>query len=476
VVVTPAILEFVFGAESRGSTPEERAKTSSRIFVRSQDELAVYTAGATGRRLMAWEALKAFGFEKLYEASTESSAILVSDFRRPAVLLQERRKILGLEVADLARKLKIDSKEIQNAEKTSNRTPIRLLERIAQALGLDESQLVNANAQTGDPELAVRLRELRNSRSEFRPSTVLTFDEAAWVISKQHLLRSWLEPHRESLSQRGFETDSRYGDKQYPAWWYGYKLAETSRRILGLSPDRPILSLKRLVEETLGIPIVNAHLPAGIAGATISNGNTRGIIVNLGGDNQNIWVRRMTIAHELGHLLWDPDPRLEKLRVDLYRDFEEQPFDLPDHVEARANAFAIEFLAPQAQVRELYRNDSDSSRATRTIMEKFGISFTSAKYQIWNSLERALSIQNIRTTDIEPTDEWKGKEDFALDFFRPEAVPETRRGYFSGLVAAAQIKGFISPDSAASYLGCRESEYAQSAHLIRELYPISEPS
>jgi transcriptional regulator with XRE-family HTH domain len=183
VDITPAALDVIFGLESRGVSPDERAKTSRQEFVRSQDELAVYTAGATGRRLSAWEALKAFGVEKLYEASTNSSAILVNDFRRPALLFRERRQRLGLEPVDLAKRLGVAPRDVANAENVNNRTHIRLLERIAQALGLDETQLVNANAGGGDPELAVRLRELRTAHKNFGPRTVLTFDEVAWIVS-----------------------------------------------------------------------------------------------------------------------------------------------------------------------------------------------------------------------------------------------------------------------------------------------------
>ncbi len=78
--------------------------------------------------------------------------------------------------------------------------------------------------------------------------------------------------------------------------------------------------------------------------------------INTQGLNGNVWVRRFTMAHELGHLLWDPDQRLQSLRVDTYRDLEEDPVQRPglDPVEARANAFAIELLAPQEYVLKVF--------------------------------------------------------------------------------------------------------------------------
>ena len=76
--------------------------------------------------------------------------------------------------------------------------------------------------------------------------------------------------------------------------------------------------------------------------------------MNLHGDNQNPLVRRATIAHEFAHLLYDPDEYLNKVTVDTYEGLEYNPKIGPDiadsehyHVEQRANAFAISFLAPK---------------------------------------------------------------------------------------------------------------------------------
>ena len=58
----------------------------------------------------------------------------------------------------------------------------------------------------------------------------------------------------------------------------------------------------------------------------------------------SIWVRRATVAHELGHLLFDP-VQLDRVRVDTYQSNEIDPEShltpRPDVVEQRANAFSI---------------------------------------------------------------------------------------------------------------------------------------
>ena len=110
--------------------------------------------------------------------------------------------------------------------------------------------------------------------------------------------------------------------------------------------------MRELAEERLGIPIIQAPIDENIAGATIastdeSGKEMRGIVLNILGANENVWVRRATLSHELGHLLYDPSPRLEKLKIDSYEQGEIDPqMQNTDFVEQRANAFAIAFLAP----------------------------------------------------------------------------------------------------------------------------------
>jgi hypothetical protein len=226
-----------------------------------------------------------------------------------------------------------------------------------------------------------------------------------------------------------------------------------------------------MVESTLKVPLVLLSLPKQLAGATIAVGPARGIAVNVNGPNSNEWVRRATIAHELGHLLWDPDEKLESLIVDTFDEMEEQPPQLRhDYVEARANAFAIELLAPKDYAVELFRSKPDQESGIREVMEHFGVSFTSAKFQIWNALERSIPLESFSVSDVEPTDDWKGRESFTADFFRPKQVPLSRRGRFAWYVVRAMKQNLISDDSAALFLGCSKDELKENTNQILELY------
>lgn len=470
IVLPESRLARVFGSDSRGNSPSERALTSTREFVRSQDHLAVTTPEATGHRLTAWEAYQAFGFDKLEEVFEYGSAVLVADAREPAATIRQRRETLELELKEVAHFTGLTKTQIEEAESPNRRTSIRRLEQIALALGLDESQLTAKAGADGDEHLALRLRQMKHSRSDFSPTVVLKFGEAAWVIRKQAVLSEWLFGVQ-SLGRFGFEPDSRYGDHRYKAWQFGYDLAHTARKLLGYTEQQPIY-LRNLVEKTLRIPLVHMELPKQIAGATIACGHTRGIVVNTIGSNANVWVSRATIAHELGHLFWDPDQRLKSLLVDTFNDLEEPPQFKHDAVEARANAFAIEFLAPLAQALILYQKHTDSRAGLRAVMEHFGISFTSARFQIWNALERRVPLESFAVDDVDPTDEWKGQESFTMDYFKPESTPKSRLGLFAGLVVKAMRKRLISLDTAALFLGCTENELNENAAFIEQIFEI----
>ncbi|MGA8613513.1 MAG: XRE family transcriptional regulator [Xanthobacteraceae bacterium] len=460
----------IFGEVPSAVTEEDFARSSMREFVRSQDHLAFSTPKATGQRLTAWQAYQAFGLDKLEEVIEHSSAVLTLDPLEPAQTLRRSREARGLELDDIADAIGVSHSDVANAENPKHITPIQLLNKIAASLGVEESTLTARAATASDERLAYRLRQMKTSKPDFTPRTVISFDEAAWVIQKQEILAEWLG-NRVDLKELGFAEDSRYGDKHYPAWQLGYDLAHATRNRLGIKQGEPIDKLRDLVEVQLKIPLVHLELSNQFAGATIAIGPTRGIAVNINGLNKNDWVRRATIAHELGHLLWDPDQNLRSLVVDTFDEIEDNPLQQKhDWVEARANAFAIEFLAPREYALEVYNSTTDKETALRNVMVHFGVSFISARFQIWNALERSVALESFRVSDVEPTPDWKGRESFTNDFFVPDDVPVSRRGYFALYVVEAMKKRLISVDSAASYLQISNEEVQSNAASIRDLF------
>ena len=240
----------------------------------------------------------------------------------------------------------------------------------------------------------------------------------------------------------------------------------------------PVASMREFVESTLGIPVVQADLPQRIAGAIIAapdsdNKSRRGIVLNTTGFNKNPLVRRATLAHEVGHLLFDSEQRLETVRVDSYAGLAgnpEQP-GLVDYVEQRANAFAISFLAPAEAVRALIEPPL-SERDVADTVTRFGISLTAAQFHIKNAYSMDYPIPIATTLPIDEN-KWRAVEDYGVDYFPIEATPILRRGRFSGLVVAALRQRLLSIDTAASYLNCSNELLQAKADTVQSMHPAN---
>ena len=245
----------------------------------------------------------------------------------------------------------------------------------------------------------------------------------------------------------------------------------------------PIPSMREFVEDTLGIPVVQAELSQeGIAGAAISVSDgtpdpSRGVILNTTGANQNPLVRRATLAHEVGHLLFDPDQRLAHVRVDSYNRLNADPEQKPssggqmDFVEQRANAFAISLLAPIDVVRESVDTPVTASHIA-DIGSQFGISVTAAWFHVVNAHYRNYPVHGDDKPSIDQS-HWLGAENFGIDYFPIADTPMLRRGRFAGLVAAAWEDGLISSATAAGYLNCSSEVFQAQAEAIQSMHPVS---
>ncbi len=171
----------------------------------------------------------------------------------------------------------------------------------------------------------------------------------------------------------------------------------------------------------------------------------------------------MTLCHELGHLLWDPDDRLQKVTVDAYADLEMSDRDpRRDPPEIRANAFAIAFLAPPSAVQRIASRKTDPRAVVHEVMNTFGISATAARHHVKN-VTKLDTLGDWHDHSLDPQDQWVAMENLTLDYFPIKATPLARRGKFAWCVAKLFAKGEISHDSAASYLGVPTADITEEA-------------
>jgi transcriptional regulator with XRE-family HTH domain len=462
----------VFGADSQGDTAEQRARTSSRRFVRGQVQLGEDRPAATGVRLHAAWALHLFGYDKLKQAAYSGAARVSDSSEEPASTIIDRRNALGLSHRDLAQASGLTEAEVRNAETPGTITEIRKLQRLAQVLGLDDENLAIVRGAGADGDLAVRLRTLRNGTGVARLSArlVTKLAEAAWTITRQTEIAELLAitPEKPVAVQQS-------DDFGYPIWQRGYELAEMARDALGISECDSILSVRSLID-AIGIPLVQAEMGARFAGATLESGDVRGIVVNIEGDNENPWVRRMTLCHELGHFLFDPPARLNHLHVDSYDDISGAS---NDPVETRANAFAIAFLAPKEGVRAIIEGVDGTAEQLATLMTRYGIAATAARYHLAN-IHRLVGYGELDTAAVpggllpQPDDEWLTRENWTADYFPISDVPVGRRGRFAGLVVKAMKQNLISADTAALWLASKPSQVESRVEDVLQVTGMNE--
>ena len=227
-----------------------------------------------------------------------------------------------------------------------------------------------------------------------------------------------------------------------------------------LRSSKFIQSIKELIESKLRIPVVQLEIHGDLAGATVSSGAFRGIVINLNGDNGNPLARRMTMAHELGHLLWDPDQRLKKLVVDRYDLINQDAVSAAvplDFVERRANAFAIELLAPRSAILREFDKAGHGAKGLSHLISTFGVSRTAVANHLLNASFNRIDVTEERISQP-PSDEWEARESLAVPLFNPQTVPVSRRGRFAYCVFKAYRANLISADTAASLYQCRPDE------------------
>jgi Zn-dependent peptidase ImmA (M78 family) len=128
----------------------------------------------------------------------------------------------------------------------------------------------------------------------------------------------------------------------------GYDLAQQVRQALGI-PVEPLASMSLLAEEEFGVPVLAGELQAANLLALTAkerDTNLAAIIVN-GRRHTN---RRVDIAHELGHVLFDA----AETDIDYWLDLENDHETETSKAEQRANAFAAELLIPRKGLVETF--------------------------------------------------------------------------------------------------------------------------
>jgi len=135
--VPQTFLDKFFGEGSVGESLQERSRSSKLRWVRSQDQLALYSEGATGMQMSTEEVVELFGLRVMDEVYESGGAVLVADHSEPAASIKRVRESKSLTQEELAQLACVTIAEAQDAENENKRNSIWMLDKICKVLGID---------------------------------------------------------------------------------------------------------------------------------------------------------------------------------------------------------------------------------------------------------------------------------------------------------------------------------------------------
>jgi len=275
----------------------------------------------------------------------------------------------GASLAALADRIECDVATLERLEAGQPGVSTTQLDDLAEALGLDPRALRRGEERLR-PAPTVFLRHER--MQDFRNDDLNLLDDAIAQARTLTALGQLLQEAPAEWPGAGFRRSESPHDTPEAAARHGYQLAGDLRRALERITE-PLDDIRALVEERLGIAIVLRELSTRAACA-VKAGDAAAIVLS-GGSFRTASRARGAIAHEVCHILHDPDR--EGVHIVLDRDS-----DRSTHAnEQRARAFAAELLLPRAGLNRLLgvprsvREQDTAKELVIQAMEHFGASW-----------------------------------------------------------------------------------------------------
>lgn len=372
---------------------------------------------------------------------------------------------MGLDAREFASLLDVDVDEVRAWEEGAREAPSSALGRCARALALTIGEVLDGELDKAAlPSLFLRAKAHEGKLDDL---LALSDDLALFVETARELHR--LQGGSRRTTPPLPEPPAAMLDHVFTPPFKANELAAWLRAHLGItSPD---ISSMRAIYEQLGITIVWARpeeMSELVDGASLRSPRPT-VLVHLVEGASCWWRTRMTLAHELCHLLCDFADDYENLALvspTSTGDAEAPPgtraagrrswklFDDFSWIEQRARAFASHFLVPDEALRTaLSSHDPRSEAAVTTVCRKFGVGRITAVSRIKHvfrlSEERRLDMLR-RAHEDRHTEE------------HPD-LPPTRHGVREGAlldeVAAALSEGRIDRVEAHRVLGLVLTEW-----------------
>jgi Zn-dependent peptidase ImmA (M78 family) len=310
-------------------------------------------------------------------------------------------------VEQLSSRVEVDSLQRQLAELRSDE---RTLPRLQLAAGLDRLEAaargIRRMAGLGDGDISATVKQLLGlaKHKENQPYATLTVPVLLYRSAQPRLSEADLQCLMGLVNDMERGRTPRFDAVHDPtrcpltpeaATQSGYELARGLRQSLNLALAQPLTSrcdLESSVIKVLGIDIREITLAdRGVEGVAIwlPDRLPRIAVNSTGRFSTTPWGRRMTLAHELCHLVSDGTLEIGVGMV--------SNAWAPYLLERRANAFAAMFLAPPAAIEQFLDPVSErwQRRDLRNAMRGLGIGATTLCRHLqnlgWISVEESLA-------------------------------------------------------------------------------------
>lgn len=210
---------------------------------------------------------------------------------------------------------------------------------VARTLGLDANALLSGREELRPvPSIFMRHQGLQDFDHDDDDALDDALEEGRALGRLRHLLKK--SPL--AVQAGKFETREASSDTPEAPARDGYHLAREVRRWLR-DASGPLGDLRNLIEERFGVAVVVRHLASSkVTGVSIRSGAAATIILGAGDPRRaaNPLLARVILAHELCHILFDPEKGGLQIVIDADLDRK------TNAAEQRARAFAAELLLP----------------------------------------------------------------------------------------------------------------------------------
>lgn len=242
----------------------------------------------------------------------------------------------------------------------------------------------------------------------------------------------------------------------------GEKAAHDARRDLGIVLTEPLHDLLDVVESRLKLPVlIDRFEQPHVAGVLLKRPDGALFIAVNADAGFGSPRQRFTLAHEVGHVRMDHQPRVD-LAADLFG-------DTRDEQEIAANYFAAEFIAPrQAVLAWLEERDLIAEAQQPETIAKFGLSFglsfkaTCYRFQRADAISRAAADRLVGETTRRAGELARQHASYRLmdsieEFWRTKPYPRPPRETVE-LAGAARDAGLLDPDEYAAITAAKPDD------------------